>query len=130
MNYYRKIAALLPKDLLKKGKRVFSKGFFHSLAQFLFLVLLFQVLLLIVMLFLLRNEYKEKRREFAVRQEEQIYWIRVAGQYPNAPDVLYNAALSSKNVGREREAIFYLDKAIKLDPLFMEARLLRKSIVN
>lgn len=119
---------LLPKDFRKKWKQIFNRSFFHFLAQFLFLVLLSQVLLLIAVVFLLRSEYRQKMEQFVLREQERVYWARIAEQYPNAPDVLYNAALSTKNIGNEKEAIFYLEKAIKLDPLFMEARLLRKAL--
>lgn len=131
MNYYRKIAALLPKHfkkLISGSSKVFSKGFFHYLAQFLFLVLLFQVLVLIATGFVLRYSFEKKRAVVDMRQKEQEYWLKVADQYPNAPDVLYNAAVSSKNVGKEKIALVYVAKALKLDPLFKEAQVLQKDL--
>ena len=127
---YRKINAILPKSWKKKGKSIFNGIFFHYLAQFLFLVLLAQVMLFLVVAFFLQSEYRLKSDEYNSRQAEQVYWTRVAEQYPNAPDVLYNAAVSAINVGNSKEALVYIDRALKLDPLFMEARLLRKSLSN
>jgi len=129
MDYYRKIAALFPKDL-QKGTSIVNKKVLHHLAQILFLVLLLQVLLFIAAIVLLKGEYRVRVEEFVKLQQEHTYWVKMVEQYPNAPDVLYNAALTSKNVGNTEEAVRYLDRAIKLDPLFMEARLLRKSLSN
>lgn len=126
MNYSRTITALLPNELQK----VLNKGFYHYLAQFLFLVLLFQVLVLVATGFVLRYAFEKKRAVIAIRQQEQEYWVKVAGQYPQAPDVLYNAAASSKNVGEKKTALMYTQRALKLDPLFKEALELQKELNN
>jgi tetratricopeptide (TPR) repeat protein len=54
----------------------------------------------------------------------------VVTQFPNIPDVLYDAALSAYNTGRVDEALHYLNKAIQLDPLFKKAQEFRKEIMT
>lgn len=124
MNYPRKITALFPRSF----KSIFNGVFFHYLAQFLFLVLLFQVLLLILTGFVLRYAFEKKKVVIAQRQNVQEYWIKVAGQYPQSPDVLYNVAVSSKNIGDKKTAILYIEKALRLDPLFEEAKALSNEL--
>lgn len=52
------------------------------------------------------------------------------GQYPNIPDILYNASLSAFNIGQKQQAIEYIEKAIEIDPLFNKAYQLRKEILE
>lgn len=128
MKYSRKIAALLPKGFKKKLGIVLNKYTMHHLARILFLIFLCCVVLLIGLIFLFREELRQKRQEYTMLYNQKIYWVNLAKQYPNAPDILYNAAISAKNIGNEKEAVDYLNQALKLDPLFMEARLLKKTL--
>lgn len=94
--------------------------------MFVFLVILVGILL--QLLVILNSVYVEKRGEYAQRKEEYLYWVGVASQFPNIPDVLYNAALSAFLVGNRDDARHYIEKAIKIDPLFEKAYQLREEI--
>lgn len=65
-----------------------------------------------------------------IREREYEYWSSVANQFPNVPDILYNAGVASINVGKKEKALGFLDKALRLDPLFIEAQQLRNNLFN
>lgn len=130
--YYRRIAALLPKGT-RKGKKVklFNKVYFvFYLKDFLFLVLAVQAFVLIIALFMLNQLYEQKKQKFDQREQKYIYWSKVSGEYPNAPDVLFNAAKSSYEFGETDKALSYIDKALKIDPLFIQGQKLQTEIGN
>jgi tetratricopeptide (TPR) repeat protein len=64
------------------------------------------------------------------KMQEYSYWSGVATQFPNIPDILYNAALSSYNAGRRNEALKNLEKALLIDPLFKKAKILQSEILS
>lgn len=70
-----------------------------------------------------KYSYEKKRSDFT-------YWTGTASQFPNMPDILYNAAVSAYNAGQGGVAISYLDKALQLDPLFGKAQEFKKEIIN
>ncbi len=77
------------------------------------------------------NTRYEMTKEIAhERAAEYEYWSGVATQFPNIPDVLYNAALSSYNAGKKNEAIKNLEKALLIDPLFKKAKVLQNEITE
>lgn len=126
-NYYRRIVALFPKKQYKLFKK--SQVAFH-LRNLLLVVFILTVLFQIQVLVFLSKNYQSILREKESRLKEYSYWEDIAGQFPNIPDILYNAALSSANIGRYDDAINYLDKALKLDPLFEDAIQLQKKLVK
>jgi Tfp pilus assembly protein PilF len=66
------------------------------------------------------------KKDYEVNIKQFRYWSGVASQFPNIPDILYNASVSSLNVGKTSEAKLYIDKALQIDPLFKQARELKK----
>lgn len=70
----------------------------------------------------LNGEYKKVRELYSQRSTEYKYWTSVASQYPNIPDILYNASISSYNFGKLPEAKNYLERALKIDPVFKKAQ--------
>ncbi len=59
-----------------------------------------------------------------------MYWSSVASQYPNIPDILFNAAVSAMTMGRNDVALAYLNKSIQIDPLFTKAITLRNLLTE
>lgn len=102
----------------------------HNLRNFLFLVLVLIAGILLQLLVFLNNKVRTTQKDFEARYAKFEYWRQVATQYPNIPDILYDAALSAYNVGNAQEAINYLNKAIQLDPLFQRAQELKKEITG
>lgn len=147
---FRTITVLLPKiksetqkkidDHLKHVKKhkvirgfhrqISSRHFAHSLRAFLFFVLIILSGFLLQLLVFLNGKYIESGKEFEARRVESRYWENVAFQFPNVPDVLHNAALSALYIGDSNKALEYIEKAIKIDPLFEKAYLLRREIVE
>lgn len=80
------------------------------------------------LLVVLNTKYKEVQKDFGRKQEEYVYWTSVASQYPNVPDILYNAAVSSYVVGEVGKAYEYLTKALQIDPLFERAKILKEKV--
>lgn len=76
----------------------------------------------------LNNRYDKVRNIYAHKSSEYQYWSSVASQYPNIPDILYNASVSAFNFGKKTEANEYLIRAIKIDPLFKKAQIFQKEI--
>ena len=99
----------------------------------LILFSLFLLSTLIIMLFsifvlqsILTDSYlsqKEKQNRFYFLMEK-------VEEYPNSPDVLYNAAISANAINKNETALNLLKKALIYDPLFMEAKNLQEEIVN
>ena len=122
---FRTITALLPKGLRKllsnKYLAIHIRGYF-----FLFFVLL--ALVLLQLLVFLNARHQLARDNYAQKTKEYKYWTGVVSQFPNIPDILYNASLSAFNVGEDIEAKLYLSRALKIDPLFEKAIELRKEI--
>ena len=69
----------------------------------------------------------------AIKQQKQdrlSYWKGASEQYPNEPDILYNAAVAALNTGNKKIANEYLQKALVLDPLFEKAKNLRSEMLK
>lgn len=69
------------------------------------------------------KEYDAKMKEFS-------YWSSVASQFPNIPDILFNASLSAFETGNTSEALHLIDKALNIDPVFKKAQDLRDEIIG
>jgi tetratricopeptide (TPR) repeat protein len=78
----------------------------------------------------LSNNYNNAKTEYSNRVSQYKYWSGVAGQFPNIPDILYNASLFAFQAGRKIEAINYIERAIKIDPLFKDAYRLKEEILK
>lgn len=125
--HYRNINALFPKKLRKYIKK--SHLAFH-LRNFFLIVFGLTALIQIQMLFGLGMEHKSLLKERDKRLREYDYWVSAANQFPNIPDILYNASVVSLNVGKEERALSFLDKTLRIDPLFEEAQKLRDKLVD
>jgi len=94
---------------------------------------LFLLSTLIVMLFsifvlqnVLTNSYLSQKE----KQEKFFFWMEKVGEYPNSPDVLYNAAVSADSINKNETALKLLKKAVELDPLFIEAKDFQEEIIE
>lgn len=74
----------------------------------------------------LSNSYLNQKE----KQDRFFYWEKKVQEFPNSPDILYNAALSAVKVNKNETALKYLNQALTLDPLFDEAIILREEIVD
>lgn len=102
----------------------------HNLRNLLFFVLVCVAGILLQLLVFLNNKVRVSQKDFEVKHANFVYWSRVVTQYPNIPDILYDAALSAYNIGKIGEATNYLNRAIELDPLFKKAQDLKREIVG
>lgn len=125
--YLRKITALLPKKL---RKRLFNRRIATYLRAFLFIVLVVLAGITLQILVLLQQRSLITKREYEVRVKKFQYWSSVASQFPNIPDILYNASISSYSVGNEKQALRYVNKALQIDPLFKKAQILKEEILG
>jgi len=123
----RRITAYLTR--VKRNKKWINRKYIaHHLRAYLFLVFLILVFVLLQILVLLNTHYLKTKINYENKQKEFSYWQRVVVQFPNIPDILYDAALSAYNVGKMKEAIIYLDRALQVDPLFKKAIDLKNEI--
>ena len=124
MKYLRKFTALLPKSIIR-NKVINRKYLVVYLRDFLFLVLVVQIGVFLQVLVILNQKYTNMKAKHNEKVKAEKYWQSVAFQYPNAPDILFNAAKSSYDAGNSKNAREYIDKAIRIDPLFVKAHELR-----
>jgi len=127
MHYLRRITDLLPRNFSNTINRRFIALY---LRDFLFLV---GILIAGVLLQILVDLYKKidiSRQVFEAQVSEYAYWQAVAAQYPNIPDIQYNASVGALKVGRLNEAIYHIDRALMLDPLFEKAQKLKNKMVD
>ncbi len=123
----RTFTAQLPKGVVK---RLNNKYFAEHLRSFLFVVLLILAGILLQLLVFLNKKYSQAKVNYQKTLKNYTYWSSVASQYPNIPDILYNAGVSAIAMGREDVALGYLNKAIQIDPLFAKAIELRDSLIG
>lgn len=102
----------------------------HNLRAFFFIFFVILALFFLQVLVFLNNGYTDVRANYDSKTKEFEYWKSVSSQYPTIPDVLYNTSLSALKAGKKNEAVVYVDKAIKLDPLFKEAIILKRTILE
>jgi len=74
--------------------------------------------------FILENQKENK----SVRDKNYSYWESLAEQYPNEPDILFNAGKSAYENGRKEAALKFIEKALQMDPLFEKAIDLKKEL--
>jgi tetratricopeptide (TPR) repeat protein len=115
--------------LVKKlgiGNKQVNKNLLILLSLFLLSTLIIMLFSIFVLQSVLTNSYlsqKEKQNRF-------YFWMEKIGEYPNSPDVLYNAALSANAINKNETALNLLKKALTYDPLFIEAKNLQEEIVK
>lgn len=123
--FFRKITALLPNEFFG---HITNKHVAIQLRALLFFILVICAGILLQILVFLDQKLIYAKKEYEGNAKQFRYWSGVALQFPNIPDILYNASVSALNVGKISEAARYLDKALQIDPLFKDARELRKSV--
>ena len=123
----RTFTAILPKELIKKLN---NKYFAEHLRSFLFVVLVILAGILLQLLVFLNKRYNIAEIKYQKTLKNYMYWSSVASQYPNIPDILFNAAVSAMTMGRNDVALAYLNKSIQIDPLFTKAITLRNLLTE
>lgn len=123
--FFRRITALFPKKVLGY---VTNRHVATHLRALLFIILVIGAGILLQILVYLNRKAINAKKEYAENAKQFQYWSGVALQYPNIPDILYNASVSALNVGKTPEAMRFLNKALQIDPLFNDALELRKSV--
>lgn len=122
---YRIITDLFPKGI---KKYINSAYVALHLRNFLFIFFALMAGVLLQILVILNAKYTEIRREYQVKENTYVYWNSIVSQFPNIPDILYNASLSALSMGKREEAGKFVNKALSIDPLFEEALRLREKI--
>ena len=81
-------------------------------------------------IFVLQNVLTNSYLSQKEKQEKFFFWMEKVGEYPNSPDVLYNAAVSADSINKNETALKLLKKAVELDPLFIEAKDFQEEIIE
>ncbi len=125
-NFIRRISGLSPQI---KGN-IINRQVASQLRALLFIALVICAGVLLQILVFLDQKALHAKREYEANLRQFHYWSGVASQFPNIPDILYNASVSALNVGKTTDALHYIDQAIQIDPLFKDARELKHLIVR
>lgn len=80
--------------------------------------------------FLLQNMLEDNYIDQKTRQERFSFWMERVEEYPNSPDILYNAAIAALDIEKRETALKLVNKSIVLDPLFTKATVLQLEIVS
>lgn len=113
--FYRRITELFPKAFWERYALIYFS---------LFLLLLIPVTVL---------TYLKYTQVFGQRErilEKLTYWEEVVRKYPNYPDGYYNAAIFAYVLKDKEKARVYVEKAIKLDSGFKQAKQLSRQLTN
>lgn len=109
--------------IVKKYKKsINEKAVATHVRQFLFFFLVMMIGILLQILVVLNAKFVDAKKSYLLKSEKYAYWQEVASQFPNAPDILYNAALSSVQMGNKKQAVEYVRRALMIDPLFDKAK--------
>ncbi len=123
-NYYSKFVLLLTKHGFKNEQ--VNKNLLILLSLFLLSTLIVMLFSIFVLQNVLTSSYLSQKE----KQEKFFFWIEKVEEFPNSPDVLYNAAVVSVEVEKHETALKLLKKAIDFDPQFDEAKNLQKEIIE
>lgn len=121
---------------MKKIKKIFSKNILTSkevnknLLILLSLFLLSTLIIVLFSIFVLQNVLTTSYLFQKDRQERFYFWMEKVEEYPNSPDVLYNAAVSALEVNKNETALKLVKQALIYDPLFTEAKKLQEEIIE
>lgn len=94
------------------------------------LFLLSTLVVMLFSLFILQNMLSTNYNSQKAKQDRFNFWIEKVEEYPNSPDVLYNASVSALEVNRDETALKLVNKAVILDPEFIEAINLQQEIIS
>ncbi len=126
-NYFRKITAQLPNEYRNYVSHRYLALYIRN---FLLLFLLITAGTLLQILVVLNTRYEKVKIDGEKKMQEYQYWSGVVTQFPNIPDILYNASLSALNAGKKDEALKNIEKALMVDPLFKKAQELKNEIIE
>lgn len=65
--------------------------------------------------------HKSLLDESEFREKELTRLEELSLVYSHSPDVFYNTAVAALNIAKNEKGLFYIDKALILDPTFPEA---------
>lgn len=122
--YSRKITEILPQSRKGLKKILLLKSL--EMFSFLILIVIFVALSYTVVVLYQRNEDLVQKRVEA--KEKLLYWKEMTKKYPNYAKTYYMAAVYSMDFGEKSQAVKYLDKAIEVDPDFVEAKKFKTAI--
>jgi len=114
-------------DFLKVVK---SPNVSENLLILLSLFLLSTMLGMLFILYILQNSLTNSYNIQKKQQERFSFWMEKIEEYPNSPDILYNAAVSAYDVKKYETALKLVKKAMILDPQFKEAENFEKDILK
>lgn len=117
------------KNLVNKlglGNEQINRNLLILLSFFLFSTLVVMLLGIFVLQDILTKSYLNQNE----RQNRFYYWMERVEEFPNSPDVLYNAAVSAYEIDKNETALRLLKRAIEKDPLFIEAKNLQKELIE
>lgn len=108
------------------GNEQVSKNLLILFSLFLLSILIVMLFSIFVLQNILTNSYLSQKE----KQERFFYWMEKVEEYPNSPDVLYNAAISANSIDKNETALNLLKKALTYDPLFIDAKNLQEEIIK
>jgi tetratricopeptide (TPR) repeat protein len=123
-------AELLP-TLIKRYKaivRVLSQAR-PGLLRLLLIYSMIATTLLGVLLFYIWDMYEQVNQEKLVLERDLLYWEEVITAHENYPDAYFNAAVYAYRLKNKEKAYKYIEKSLLLDPLFVDAKVLREKIL-
>lgn len=100
-------------------KYLLQYGVLYLLAQGLFLVFA------LVTTYIAAESVIKNDTERRVGYKHRIEMVK---EHPTVPDILYNAAVASVRLGQKKHADDYLEKALEIDPNFIDAQKLKEKI--
>lgn len=100
----------------------------RDIAEYFVLLLGFSAVFLAVILVFLFLRFESEQEKSLASRDSYSYWKEVAEIQKNSPDAYYQAGLHAAEIGKRQEAGELLNKAILLDPGFVEAKELIKNL--
>ncbi len=94
------------------------------------LCLLSTLVVMLFSIFVLQNMLEDSYMNQKTRQDRFVFWMERVEEYPNSPDVLYNAAIAAIELNKKETALKLVNKSIVLDPLFSNAINLQEEIIS
>ncbi len=94
------------------------------------LLLLATLIVMLFSIFILQSTLTNTYLVQKDKQERFYFWMEKVEEYPNSPDVLYNAAVSANEISKKETAIKLLNNALLFDPQFKKAQDLRTEIIS
>lgn len=111
-------------------KMLSNKEVSRNLLILLSLFLLSTLIIVLFSIFVLQNVLTNSYLFQKNKQDRFYFWIEKVENYPNSPDVLYNAAISALEINKNETALKLVKQALIYDPLFTEAIGLQQEIIE